>query len=185
MNTLLNRIALPLGIVLIISLIIGAYFILQNTDSVIPETKQQIIVDISGAVRNPGVYTFEQDTIVEDAITKAGGFADTADLTLIAKTINRASLLNNHSKIYIPYLKEDNIEDQNSSSTIQLTNNLVNINTADLLRLDTLPGIGPITASRIIDYRETKGTFNNKKDLMKVEGVSTSKYNKLIDLITV
>lgn len=185
MNKLLDKIALPLGLILIISLIIGAYFILQNTDSSTPDAKRQITVDISGAINNPGVYTFEQDAIVEDAINKAGGLTDTADLKLIAKTINRAALLNDHSKVYIPCLKEDTVEDQNPNNTVQLTSNLININTADLRSLDTLPGIGPITADRIIDYRETKGAFGRKEDLKKVEGISTSKYNKLKDLITV
>ena len=185
MSNLLDRIALPLGIILIISLIVGAYFILQNTDSNAPDAKQQITVDISGAIANPGVYTFEQDAIIEDAIIKAGGFTDTADLELIAKTINRAALLNDHGKVYIPSLKEDTVGDQSSNTAIQSTSNLININTADLRSLDTLPGIGPITADRIINYRETKGAFRRKEDLKKVEGISTSKYNKLKDLITV
>lgn len=185
MNKLLDRIALPLGIILIISLMVGAYFILQNTDSDVSSINQQITIDISGAINAPGVYTFDQGAIVEDAINKAGGLTDTADLELIAKTINRAALLNDHGKVYIPDLKEDTVKDQSTSNVSQLTSTLININTADLRSLDTLPGIGPITADRIINYRETKGAFKRKEDIMKVEGIGTSKYNKLKDLIIV
>ena len=185
MHKILEKIALPLGLILIISLLIGAYFLStkindKNTDSAI----EQVVVDVTGAVNQPNIYTFQQGSIIEDAIKAAGGFSNQADLDLIYKTVNRAALLQNHGKVYIPII---NTVETNNQLEIAVNNqsNLININTANLILLDTLPGIGPITAERIIEYREAKNQFDKLEDLMKVEGISNSKYDKLKNLITI
>ena len=185
MNPILEKIALPLGLVLIVGLIIGGYFLsVKTTNRNTDNATDQIVVDVVGAVNQPDIYTFKQGSIIEDAIKIAGGFNSQADLDLIYKTINRAALLQNHGKVYIPAIKaaENNKQPNNNE---QSQSNLININTANLALLDTLPGVGPITAERIIEYRETKGQFNRLEDLMKIEGVSNSKYNKLKNLITI
>jgi len=182
MTNFLDKFALPIGIILIIGLVIVAYFMIDKTaNKNTSYSTDQITIDVAGAVNNPGVYVFEQNTIIEDAINQAGGITSDADIELISKTINRAALLQNHGKIYIPFAQQD----QNVLVLNQTTSNLVNINTSNIQILDTLPGVGPITAERIIDYRKSKGQFKHKDDLMKVEGISISKYEKLKDLITV
>ena len=192
----LNKYAVPIGLILIVGLIAGAFVIIQKTSgSQNKNNDQEVIVEIAGAIKQPGVYTLSSNAIIEDLITQAGGITEDADLALMAKIINRAALLTNHGKIYIP-TKQDGgnitalLESQtstNSSNTIGLPTitGLININTADAKALDTLPGIGPIIAGRIIDYRTAKNGFKKKEDLMKVEGIGTATYNKLKDRITI
>ncbi|MFA5967522.1 MAG: helix-hairpin-helix domain-containing protein [Patescibacteria group bacterium] len=184
----LDKIALPLGIILTISLLLGAYFIIKYSNSSTKTTNasEQVTIDIAGAVQTPGVYNFTTGQIIEDAIKQAGGLTDQADLELMARTVNRAAELQNHGKIYIPVKGEVNysVAGSTSSSTTAVAGP-VNINTANSAELDTLPGIGPVTAGYIIDYRTKKGPFKKKEDLMKVSGISATKYAKLKDLITI
>ncbi|MBU1083363.1 helix-hairpin-helix domain-containing protein [Patescibacteria group bacterium] len=196
MINLFNKYATAIGLVLIIGLIAGTYIIIQRiSKDESKENNQQIVVEIAGAIKEPGVYNFSSTAIVEDLIKRAGGITEDADIVLMAKIINRAALLNDHGKIYIPPKQDgENIitflEDQVSVSGssivgLPITTGLININTADAKGLDTLPGVGPITAGRIIDYRTAKNGFKKKEDLMKVQGIGNATYNKLKDKITV
>jgi len=188
---ILDKIALPLGAILTIGLLFGAYFLIKYSGNTALKTdpNEQLVVDVAGAVANPGVYNFTSNQIIEDAIQQAGGLTDQADLELLAHTVNRASALQNHGKIYIPIKGEINLSLSDNfvgfSGTNVATVSIVNINTAGSAGLDTLPGIGPITAGRIIDYRNQKGLFKHKEDIMNIEGIGTAKYAKLKDLITV
>jgi competence protein ComEA len=185
---ILDKIALPLGIVLTISLLIGAYFVIKysNSPAQAAENNEQIVADVAGAVVNPGVYNFTSGQIIENAIKQAGGLTPQADLELMARTVNRAAELQNHGKVYIPIKGATNyIAADGTSSTTSVIAGPVNINTASSAELDTLPGIGPVTAGYIIDYRTKKGPFKRKEDLMKVSGISSAKYAKLKDLITI
>ncbi|MEA1909489.1 MAG: helix-hairpin-helix domain-containing protein [Patescibacteria group bacterium] len=180
----LTKLALPLSIILGLALIVGGYFLIKNSTNKKEECKNEnvkIVIDISGAINNPGVYEFENGRIVEDAITAAGGITNEVDERLLAQTINRAALLQNHGKIYIPI--KGTI--QSTSTPSQTSQTLVNINLASSTELDTLPGIGPVTANKIINYRNERGPFVKLSDLIKIDGISTSKYTKLKDLITI
>ena len=185
---ILDKIALPLGIVLTISLLVGAYFIIKYSNSATSAATgnhEPLVVEVAGAVASPGVYNFTNEQIVEDAIKVAGGLTEQADMDLLAKTVNRAALLQDHGKIYIPIKGAAGTTlDNLAIGGVASTATLVNINTATLNELDTLPGIGPVTAKYIIDYRTAKGPFKRKEDLMKVSGISSSKYAKLKDLVT-
>ena len=196
MINLINKYSTAIGLVLIIGLVAGAFVIIQRTSgSQNKNTGEQIVVEIAGAIQKPGVYYLDATGIVEDLINKAGGITENADIALMAKIINRASLLNDHGKIYVPTLQDggnitallENQTTNSNSATIGLPTvvGLININTADAKALDTLPGVGPITAGRIIDYRTAKNGFKKKEDLMKVEGIGTATYYKLKDKITV
>jgi competence protein ComEA len=196
MINLINKYSTAIGLVLIVGLIAGAFVIIQRTSgSQNKNTGEQVVVEIAGAIQKPGVYTLNSDAIIEDLINQAGGITENADIALMAKIINRASLLNDHGKIYVPTLQDGGnitalLENQTTNSTsdtigLPVATGLVNINTADAKALDTLPGIGPITAGRIIDYRTAKNGFKKKEDLMKVEGIGTATYNKLKDKITI
>jgi competence protein ComEA len=183
MTKLINKLALPIGIVLLLSLLVGAYFLNRAAAGAKQTENQLLTVDVAGAVNSPGVYQFNSGAIIEDAIQKAGGLTDTADTQLIALTINRASLLTNNGKVYIPLIGATDTSTATTSGGSVAT--LVNINTAEATALDTLPGIGPVYAGRIIDYRKQYGNFKRKEDLMKVSGISASTYSKLKDKITV
>jgi len=183
MRKIIDKLALPIGIVLLIGLLVGAYLLNRSSANTTPTTSQRLIVDIAGAVNNPGVYQFDNGAIIEDAIKQAGGLTDTADLALIALTINRAALLTNNGKVYIPIAGMVSPSIPIASSASPAT--LVNINTADATTLDTLPGVGPVYAGRIIEYRGKNGNFKRKEDLMKVSGISASTYSKLKDKITI
>ncbi len=151
----------------------------------------QIVVDIAGAVMKPGVYFLNPQSIVEDGIKAAGGFNRLADLDAIAKTINRAASIETHSKIYIPK-RGDNLAaiapsatTTTSTSSSTVTTSKVNINTATTTELDILPGIGPVTAQRIIDYRLENGDFKSIDEIKNVPGISDGKFDALKNLITV
>jgi len=182
MLKLFDKLSLPIGIILLVGLLVGAYFLNRTSNDKQIEENKQIVVDIAGAVNSPGVYQFDNGAIIEDAIQKAGGVTENADTELIALTINRAALLANNGKVYIPIKGGINTTPTTTTGGIA---GLININTADANGLDTLPSIGPVYAGRIIDYRNKNGGFKRKEDLMKVSGISSSTYNKLKDKITI
>ena len=154
------------------------------------DSKTQIVIDIAGGVANPGVYFLPTDSIVEDGIEAAGGFSIQADIKAIAQSINRAEQLESHTKIYIPQYgdKIQTIAPTISAKTTAPTTtsgSKININTATTSQLDVLPGIGPVTAQRIIDYRILNGDFSTVEDIQNVTGISTAKFDQLKDMITV
>ncbi|MBU1092213.1 helix-hairpin-helix domain-containing protein [Patescibacteria group bacterium] len=192
-NQLLEKFTLPLAIILSISLLIGAYFFIKRFDkpNLTTTDEQKITVDVAGAVNQPGVYELASGQIIEDAITMAGGIADMADLTLTAKIINRAALVQDHGKIYIP-IKGDtpaSISAETATNTSLVGSSglisIININTASATELDRLSGIGPIIAGRIIDYRQKYGAFKRKEDIVKVSGIGSAMYAKIKDQITI
>lgn len=138
-----------------------------------------IYVDIDGAVRSPGVYKLKDGDRVNDAIIMAGGLLDNA----FTKNINKARKLDDGEKIYILTEKEaEEVKDIEKGSTS--SNNLININTADLNDLVSLPGIGDVYGQRIIEYRKSK-KFNSVDDIKNIEGIGDKTFEKIKELITV
>lgn len=111
-------------------------------------TKNKIVVDVSGAVIKPGIYSEEEGARIQDALISAGGLAQNADRDWISKNVNLAQKLTDASKIYIPKIGE-----QVTAASGFEAKNSININSASLSELDSLPGIGPVTAQKIIDNR--------------------------------
>jgi competence protein ComEA len=142
-------------------------------------TPRPLRVYVSGAVQHPDVYTLPSDSIVKDAMLAAGGPADDADLD----RINLASSVADGQQIYVPRQGEGEVPVQPLSG--QRSSDIrVNINTADAAALETLPGIGPTLAQRILDYRQAHGHFDRAEDIMEVSGIGEATFEKLSDHIT-
>lgn len=157
-------------------------------------TKAPIAVHVIGAVPRPGLYEFVEGARVQDAIDAAGGLLSSANVD----SINLAALLEDGQQLNIPYkagevpaesfsTEEELVlptEESSENSEVENTE-LININTASLEELDSLPGIGPTIAQRIIDYRNENGPFNTIEDIQNVSGVGPSTFEEIQDLITV
>lgn len=149
------------------------------------QTPGPIRVYINGAVTHPEVYTLPPGTIIRDALLAAGGATAEADLNFI----NLAQPLQDGQQIYVPRFGEavspssQIISPSTSGNTIPGV--IININTATLADLDTLPGIGPAIAQRIIDYREANGPFTSIEGIMDVSGIGPATFEKIKDRITV
>ena len=162
--------------------------IIQN-DTEMEEIKEKIKIHIAGAVNKEGLYELEEEQRIADAIEIAGGLKNDADLS----DINLASKLEDGMKIYIPTVNEttnENINTENTyatqnSNTQEKATDKININTASESELDTLPGIGPSTALKIIKYREENGKFKSIEDIKEVSGIGESKYEQIKDLIKI
>lgn len=159
--------------------------IAQSNDTKTAETTEEaeeVIIDICGAVNDSKVVTLPAGARVEDAIKAAGGITDEADLS----GINRAAVLTDGEKIYIPTADEveRGIELPSAEGNIS-TDGSININEATAEELETLNGIGPVTAEKIIQYRTEYGKFETKEDLMEVNGIGEKTYAQIKDKIRV
>jgi competence protein ComEA len=152
-------------------------------------TKAPLAVHVIGAVPRPGLYEFAEGARVQDAIDAAGGLLASANVD----ALNLAELLVDGQQLNIPY--QVDAAPTEVSDTVVLPSSaeeptpdpdvvLVNINTATLEELDTLPGIGPTTAQKIIDYR-TNTPFSTIEDIMKVSGIGPSIFENMKLLIVV
>lgn len=157
-----------------------------------PPTPMPIIVDIHGAVNQPGVYFLPEGSRIKDAVEAAGGMIMDTD----RDAVNLAARIKDGEKITIPYLGDtkaasilvDSGEEPSGRSTPlenQVVDDIVNINTATLEQLTELPGIGPALAEKIILYREAHGHFGTIDDIMNVSGIGPSKFEQLKNQISV
>jgi competence protein ComEA len=142
-----------------------------------PPSPQPLVVHVSGAVRNPGVYQLSPGSRVQDAIGAAGGLLPDAD----EGALNLAALLKDGQRVQVVTQTQAQ-ETAVRSSAAELP---VDINSAMQEDLESLPGIGPVLAQRIIAYREANGPFAAVEDLQQVEGVGADTFEKLKDLVTV
>lgn len=129
----------------------------------------EIFVDVTGAVTKPGVYTLAANSRVIDAIKAAGDSAPGADLS----TINLARVLSDGEQIYVDATVL-NSAGKRVSKTVH--SGPINVNRATAAQLDSLDGIGPVIAKRIIEYRKVNGPFATVEDLQKVSGIGTAKF---------
>jgi len=150
-------------------------------------TSENIVVHIAGQVENEGIIELPFNSRVNDAVREAGGLTAEADLS----SVNLADILNDGQKIYIP--SKDEV---NNGYNIEIFGNYnysnefmevgkVNINTANQSDFETLPGIGPSTALKIINYRKENGNFSNIDEIMNVPGIGQAKYDGIKDIIIV
>jgi competence protein ComEA len=147
-------------------------------------TEKPIVVHITGAVPRPGVYALAQGSRVQDAISAAGGFLAEAEKT----GINLARMLEDGEQLEIPYLEGSSpviLEAPPAMTEAPSSADLININFASQAELESLPGIGPTTAQKIILYREQNGSFLTTEDIINVPGIGPGTYERIKDLITV
>lgn len=175
---------LPIGLILVgVVLIIGGLFLNPQKSSDYPKESivepqiKTIKVDISGEVINPGVYELEEGSRVEDLISKAGGLTPNANQEFIAKNVNQAQKLVDAAKYYIPKEGEDvtSVNSYMSGSVAGTSSQIVNINSASQKDLESLPGIGPVTASNIIQNRP----FTSVDELVNKKIVNKSTFEKI------
>lgn len=134
----------------------------------------KIFVDIEGAVIRPGVYEASANARLVDALALAGGLAENADRDWVARNLNLALKVTDGTKIYIP------AKSQNFEETSPRVENLININTAGAAELDKLPGIGPVTAQKIIDNRP----YSEASELLDKKVVSQKVFEEIKSKIT-
>lgn len=154
---------------------------------------EKIIVHITGAIQNAGVIELEKGSRIIDAVNEAGGFTETAD----TEKINLAYELKDGVKIYIPNINDEEsansreyITDSSGSlPTIEENKTekilLININKASQSELESLPGIGPSIALKIILYRQENGNFLQIEDIKNVQGIGESKFENIKQFICI
>ncbi|MEH2999956.1 helix-hairpin-helix domain-containing protein [Bacillus pumilus] len=143
-----------------------------------------IFVEVKGAVKKPGVYTFQFDARVEEAIRRAGGFTSKADTI----EINQAAKLEDSMMIYVR--KQGEAERQTQIAATDAPSGKeksqgVNVNQADAAELQTINGIGPAKAEAIITYREEHGEFQQIEDLRNISGFGEKTIERLKSELTV
>jgi len=165
-----------------------------------PQSVKKISVEVSGAVMRPDVYLVEEGTHLKKAIDLAGGLSGEADILFVARNFNMAKYLVDQEKIYVPYTfditngtfteekrileylqprsvtkNQTTTETKDTSSTTSLS-----LNTASVEELDTLPGIGPVSAQKIIDNRP----YSSPQELTEKKVINASTFEKIKDFIS-
>lgn len=155
--------------------------------------KTKVVVHVVGEVNEPGVVELKDGSRIIDAINAAGGKTEDADLS----KINLAYIVEDGTQIYVPRVGEDREEvitesagegiivESSKIEQNETKEQKVNINTATLEKLQSLPGVGQATAQKIIDYREQNGKFKSPEELKNVPGIGESKFNSLEKSIVV
>jgi competence protein ComEA len=152
--------------------------------------KKICIVHISGAVNHPGVYQLTEGERIIDAVKMAGGEMERANVD----AVNLAAHLYDGQKIVIPFISENNADEvaQKDIANEELrqpdysvNSTLLNLNAVTSNQLETLPGIGPALAERILAYRKDHGLFKNIEDVMNVSGIGEKRFESIKEYITV
>ena len=150
-------------------------------------TPAPLRVHVTGAVQQPGVYILPPDSRLIDAVEAAGGLAANAD----SARINLAGFVYDGQQVFVPYALTPAPPSPTALPTPSVVGQPsvagggpININTASAAELDTLPGIGPAYAERIIAYREEHGPFADPIEIMEVKGIGPATYEEIKNRIT-
>jgi len=139
----------------------------------------ELVVDIEGGVNFPGIHRLPGGSRVADALAAAGGYAEVADLAAAARSLNLAAAVVDGQQIYVPVLGEAPATGGDGAGS-----GLVNLNRASQSELEALPGIGPVTAKKIIDAR-AEMPFATLDDLVTREVLTARQLEQIADLVTV
>jgi competence protein ComEA len=144
--------------------------------------ESELVIDVEGGVRQPGIQRLPAGSRVADAIAAAGGYDESADLALAARTLNLAAVLDDGEQVYVP-----RTGDASGGSTTgggAAGTGLVNLNTASESELDALPGIGPVTVGKIVAARSEQ-PFGSLDELVSRKVLTASQLDKIRDLVVV
>lgn len=145
----------------------------EVTEIEMPETVVLLVVDVAGAVLNPGVYSLPMNSRVIDAINAAGNVLKGADVS----DINLARLLKDGEQVYVYAASRGSSSSRSTARSAPPRNTgPIAINRASAKELETLDGIGPVLASRIIAYRNVNGPFVTLEALLEVSGIGPAKF---------
>ena len=155
------------------------------TPTVVSQSNIKVMIDVGGEVIKPGVYELNNGDRINDALVAAGGLSAKADRDWVEKNLNKAEKVVDGQKIYIPKFGEVLGTSRDVPQLRDVSTNteskIVRINTATAEQIDTLSGIGPAMAQRIIDYRTQNGGFKNIEELKLVSGIGDKLFEKIKD----
>jgi competence protein ComEA len=187
---------IAVGAVALLALVVGGWFLLRQPTGPPPEdaltradrapaattttTAAVLVVHAAGAVVHPGVYRVAPGARVFDVVDAAGGPAPDADVN----RLNLAAPVADGSQVYVPRVGEA-VPATSASAVPGPPSGPLDLNTATLEQLDSLPGVGPATAKAIIAERQRRGGFRSVEDLLDVRGIGPAKLDALRDLVTV
>lgn len=148
-------------------------------------TLKGLLIHVAGAVARPGVYELPVGARVADAVEMAGGAQAEADLD----RLNLAAKVADGQRVGVPR-KGEPLDDAGAMASAGGSadgsgGGLVNLNTANLAQLETLPGVGPATAAKIVSYRQERGGFKSVRDLLNIRGIGEARFAELRDRVTV
>lgn len=177
------------GVLLLMTVIILQIKANNQTEDILFETasssgKLKIAFDIEGAVEKPGLYQLDEGARVEDILTLAGGLSADADRGWAEKSLNRAAKLTDGGKLYIPATGESTTSQSqvnNKSNVMGLSQKTVNVNSSSQSELESLPGVGPTTAVKIISGRP----YMTLEELKSKKIVGAALYEKIKEMISI
>ena len=176
------------GLVALVLLILAGRLLLHSGASasvpvpapIVPSTTapaQALVVDVVGAVRRPGLYRLSQGARIADALARAGGATPKAQLDLV----NLAAPVSDGEQIVVP--RRGAVAASGAGGGGAAPAGPVHLNTATLEQLDALPGVGPVTAQKILDYRQEHGAFGSVDELDAIPGIGPARLEQLRDLV--
>jgi competence protein ComEA len=144
-----------------------------------PAAPPSVVVHVVGAVRVPGIYELPEGSRVDDAIETAGGPGPKAALELV----NLAAPVGDGQQIVVPLRDRAGTSTDDGPTASGSPAGPLHLNTATLEELDALPGVGPVTAQKILDYREEHGAFGSVDELDAVPGIGPARLEQLAELV--
>ncbi|BAH05852.1 helix-hairpin-helix domain-containing protein [Clostridium kluyveri] len=154
----------------------------SDAGDITEQSSSDITVYINGEVKSPGVYKLKQDSRVQDLVKACGGFTNEAN----SYKLNLAKKLKDEDYIYVDKKSDnENLQLQNGLQGETSENAKININTATKEELKTIPGIGDVTAQKIMDYREQNGGFSSIEDLKNVDRIGDKTLEKIKDKVDI
>ncbi|HEU4942969.1 MAG TPA: ComEA family DNA-binding protein [Gaiellaceae bacterium] len=141
----------------------------------------RLVVHVVGAVRRPGLYRLAHGARIADAVHRAGGATRRADLSLV----NLAAQVSDGTQVVVPRRAVVGIASggEPSGDGATTATGPVHLNTATIEQLDALPGVGPVTAQKIVDYRDQHGAFSSVDDLDAIPGIGPARLEQLRELV--
>lgn len=179
------------GVVLLVVLVLVGRALLRPSRPAVPPPlrpaasaakppAKEVYVDVVGAVHRPGLYRLRDGSRVADAITRAGGVTPKADLQLV----NRAALVADGEQIVVPRRGAAGAASAGGAAVGGAASGPVHLNSATIEQLDALSGVGPVTAQKIVDYREQHGGFRSVDELDAVPGIGPARLEQLRGAVT-